>query len=103
MGLDLGLPGLIAYLAIWLAAAAMLWRSWQFAPTTEARWLVLGFATALLAYLLYGFTETVALGAKPGFIFWLLLGLVSSQYQLIYSSQKAVHLDSLDHRQISNH
>jgi O-antigen ligase len=103
VGLDLGLPGLITYLALWLGAAAMLWQSWQLAPTTEARWLVLGFATALLAYLLYGFSETVALGAKPGFIFWLLLGLVTSLYRLTYSSHRAAHFVSNDQRQISNH
>lgn len=89
VGLDLGLPGLIAYLALWVGAAAMLWQSWQLAPTIEARWLVLGFSTALLAYFLYGFTETVALGAKPGFIFWLLLGLVTSLHRLTYYDQRA--------------
>ncbi len=103
VGLDLGLPGLIAYLALWLGAGAMLWQSWKLAPTTEARWLTLGFASALLAYLFYGFTETVALGAKPGFIFWLLLGLVSSLFRLTYASQGATQSASSDHRQDSNH
>jgi len=31
----------------------------------------------LLAHLLYGLTDAVALGAKPGVLFWMLLGLIA--------------------------
>ncbi len=33
-----------------------------------------------MAQALYGLTDTVALGAKPGVLFWMLLGLVAGLY-----------------------
>ena len=85
-GLDLGLPGLIAYLALWLLAGAMLWRSWQLRQNRWQGTLLIGFAGVLVGYFVYGMTDTVALGAKPGFIFWLVLGLITGMHQLLYRS-----------------
>jgi putative inorganic carbon (hco3(-)) transporter len=81
-GLDLGIPGLVAYLAIWLGAAVMLWQSWRATDKPWLRVLTIGFAGSLAAYFIYGLTDAVALGAKPGFIFWYLLGLVTALRQL---------------------
>ncbi len=81
VALDLGVLGLLAYLAIWLGLTAVLWQAWHIAPSGELQWLALGLAASLLAYLVYGLTDTVALGAKPGFIFWLLAGLSVGTYQ----------------------
>jgi hypothetical protein len=38
--------------------------------------LALGLGGGLLAHLLYGLMDAVALGAKPGVLFWMLLGLI---------------------------
>jgi putative inorganic carbon (HCO3(-)) transporter len=81
--LDLGLPGLIAYLAIWFGAATMLWQTWQNATHDMSKIFVVGFAASLLAYFVYGMIDAVALGAKPGFLFWVLLGLITGHYQLV--------------------
>lgn len=78
--LDLGLPGLVAYIAVWMGAAGMLWQSWRRSPEVWQRVLTAGFAAALLAYFIYGFLDAVALGARPGFLWWWLLGLVAAQY-----------------------
>lgn len=83
VGLDMGFLGLIAYVAIWLAAGFMLWRVWRARNSGSARVLAVGFAGALVGYFVYGMTETVAPGAKPGFIFWLLLGLISGMHHLV--------------------
>lgn len=85
--LDLGIPGLVAYLALWLGAAYMLWQNWQQAPSLVFKGLAAGCAAALLAYFIYGLFDAVALGARPGFIFWLLLGLVAAQHQSLSSAQ----------------
>jgi putative inorganic carbon (HCO3(-)) transporter len=74
-GLDLGIPGLVALVAIYLGTFGMLWMLWKNSPELERRYLALGLAGSLLAHAIYGFTDAVALGAKPGFIFWILLGL----------------------------
>jgi putative inorganic carbon (HCO3(-)) transporter len=84
--LDLGIPGLIAYLAIHISAFAMLlttWRRRAQLPFTGplSRAVILGLGGGLAAHLIYGLTDTVALGAKPGVLWWMLLGLVASLYR----------------------
>ncbi len=74
-GLDLGVPGLIAFLAIYFGTFGMLWKLWIGALQPETRYLALGVAASLLAHAVYGLTDAVALGAKPGVLFWLLIGL----------------------------
>ncbi len=39
------------------------------------RYVALGLAGSLLAHAVYGLTDAFALGAKPGVILWILLGL----------------------------
>ena len=89
--LDLGLPGLIAYLAIWFGAAIMLWQTWLNASHDASKILALGFAASLLAYFVYGLIDTVALGAKPGFIFWMMWGLIAALYHLTCQSQRPLY------------
>lgn len=81
--LDVGLPGLIAFLGLWFGVAVMLRQVWRQAAIGGSRLLVLAFAGALLAYFLYGLTDTIALGAKPGFLFWFLLGLIAAYHRTI--------------------
>jgi putative inorganic carbon (HCO3(-)) transporter len=92
--LDLGLPGLVAFVALWLVAAAMLWRTWQAvgrpavsAHQTWLQFLALGFGGALLGTFVYSLTDAIALGARPGFIFWLLLGLIAGLHRLAVGSE----------------
>jgi len=35
----------------------------------------------------YGLTDAVALGAKPGILFWMLLGLIAALFEQARSSQ----------------
>jgi len=81
--LDLGLPGLIAYLALWLGAGVMLWQSWRRGQTIWLRALALGCFASLLGYFIYGLVDAVALGARPGFLFWYLLGVVAALYRVV--------------------
>ncbi len=86
-GLDLGLPGLIAFLALNVGALGMLARIWAGRRTTGVRppllaAFVLGLAGGLLAHMLYGLLDAVALGAKPGVLWWVLLGLIAALYEL---------------------
>lgn len=81
-GLDLGLPGLVAYLAIWLGAGALLGQSWQRAGNKRLRALAVGLGGALFAYFIFGMTDAIALGERPGFLFWYLLGLVVTLHQV---------------------
>jgi putative inorganic carbon (hco3(-)) transporter len=98
--LDLGLPGLIAFIALYLGAFTMvghIWRAPIDLPTghapddqppgrrpdraAERRTFALGLGGALLAHLVYGLTDAIALGAKPGLVFWLVLGLIAGLFE----------------------
>ena len=74
--LDLGLPGLIAYLALLLVAGAVCWR-WARRGDRLARPLALGLMAGLIGLHAYGLTDAVALGSKPAVTFWFVLGLVA--------------------------
>ncbi len=91
--LDLGIPGLIAFLALYIGSFWMLAVIWKTshhpALGTESRarvtrFLALGLGGGLLAHLLYGLTDAVALGAKPGILFWMLLGLITALYKQVH-------------------
>lgn len=92
--LDLGIPGLIAFVALYLIAFWMLvhiWRAPSSAPVPWrlARFLALGLGGGLFAHLLYGLTDSTILSAKPGFIFWILLGLIAGLYDQTQSGELA--------------
>ena len=74
--LDWGLPGLVALLALWLGLVGCLWRTGRFPLTPLQRNTLYGLAATLAGYFTYSFLDTIALGARPSFIFWTLVGLV---------------------------
>ena len=75
--LDLGLPGLVAYLALLVVAGMSCWR-WARRGGPLARTVALGLAGGLVGLHVYGLADALALGCKPGLAFWLALGLVAS-------------------------
>ncbi len=125
--LDLGLPGLVAFVALYLGAFGMLWRIWlgahvdlvtlksdtqlvrpdswaeQMLRVLEippvafpglAGLLALALGGGLLAHLIWGLTDAMALGARPGFLFWILLGLISGLHQQAEEMQLTIANDS---------
>jgi putative inorganic carbon (hco3(-)) transporter len=86
-GLDLGLPGLIAYLALWLGTAFLLFQVILKSDSQFYRAAALGLSGGFSAYFVYGLTDTVALGAKPGFVFWWALGLGTATFNLFYKDK----------------
>ena len=114
--LDLGIPGLVAFMALYIVAFWMLIRTWQSArvnvnPVTDGKrtaipfnksgsrfsflgtspvidphlvqMAVLGLGGGLVAHLLWGLTDAMALGARPAFLFWIILGLISGLHQQV--------------------
>jgi hypothetical protein len=75
-GLDPGVPGLATLLAIYIGLCGMLWSLWSNTHDPGTRYFALGLAGCLLAHAIYGLTDAIALGAKLGVMFWILLGLV---------------------------
>jgi putative inorganic carbon (HCO3(-)) transporter len=78
---DLGLPGLAAYLALWLGAAGMCWQIWHSSLPGGYRAVTLGLAAGLSANFIWGMTDANVLGAKAAFPFWLALGAVAALHR----------------------
>ncbi len=95
--LDLGLPGLVAYVALWWISAGLLWVTYRRLQRRHATrhpyfGLVAGLAGSLLAGWIFGIVDAVALGARPAFIWWLLLGLTAAvHYAVVYSGESLRH------------
>lgn len=79
--LDVGLPGLIAYLSLLVLAIASCWR-WARLGSPTVRSVALALAGGLVGLHVYGLTDALALGSKPGVAFWMTLGLVASLEQV---------------------
>jgi hypothetical protein len=80
--LDLGIPGMVAYVGIWSAMARLLWMGCQ--STYRLRRLVaMGLGAGLLAQLVYQTPDAIPLGAKVGIFWWMVLGLAVSLFRLV--------------------
>ena len=76
VALDVGLPGLIAYLAMLFIVG---WRGWERAKRDERlRPFILGIMIGLVALHIYGLLDALAPGSKPTLLFWMALGLLST-------------------------
>jgi putative inorganic carbon (HCO3(-)) transporter len=74
--LDVGLPGLVVYLAVLFVAGAAGWRIAR--RDTRFRSISLGLLAGLAALHVFGLADALALGSKPGVVFWLALGLLAA-------------------------
>lgn len=82
IAVELGIPALIAYLAILLLMGYMCVRVWKNPAAAWMRITALGLGWGQLAFLFFGFTDAIPPGAKVGIIFWISLALISVLYQL---------------------
>ena len=84
VALDLGLPGLIAYVAIVFGTLTTQVEVLRRAVDgrTDSPAISAGVIGCLAAFVVYGLTDTVGLGAVPGFLFWILLGIAIAAWKL---------------------
>lgn len=80
-GVDLGVPGLVAYLALWVGAAAICLQIWRSPLPGPYRLLAVGLGAGLAANFVWGLTDSNVLGAKAGFPFWLALGALGALHR----------------------
>lgn len=75
---ELGIPALVAYLAILIGSGYMCYQIWD---KSNIKWMKLaaqGLACGQLAHFIFGIGDSISLGAKPGMIFWYSLGLITA-------------------------
>ena len=80
IGLDLGLPGLIAYISILLNLVSMLLVSLRRSGAALDRALTAGAAGSVAAMLVHGLLDAVTWGTKLSFIPWLLFAFITNHY-----------------------
>jgi len=85
--LDLGIPGLIAFLALYLGAYRMLWFCWRATRMQVGmldEWtpaVILGLAGGLGAHMVFGLSDAIIFVARYDLLFWMLLGLIAALYR----------------------
>lgn len=77
---EMGIPALIAYLAILIGAGFMVVEVWRKGKIEWMQMAILGLGCGQVAHFVFGIADSVPLGAKPGFIFWISLALITGIY-----------------------
>lgn len=90
-GLDLGLLGMLAYLALWAIALAL---AGAVVRAGRGPWRLVGagLLSGMVGHFIWGMVDANALGSKPGLLLWMCLGLVVG----VYCATRAV-LEQADH------
>jgi putative inorganic carbon (HCO3(-)) transporter len=81
VALDLGLPGLVAWQALYMVTFWMLWQAYRHSTDGLVQALALGSGGALIAHLVYAMTDCAVLDAKPNIVFWAIIGLSMALHQ----------------------
>jgi len=85
---ELGIPGLVAYLAILIGAAFMCFKIWQKSNIGWMRAIALGLGCGQLAHFIFGMADSIPLGAKVGIFFWFSLALIAAMYNYMLKKDK---------------
>lgn len=74
VALDVGLPGLVIYSAL---LVTFFFKGIKLIKLRhEYTWIIIGALSAQFGFHIYGLIDTIALGAKPAILFWLLISLI---------------------------
>jgi putative inorganic carbon (HCO3(-)) transporter len=94
--LDLGIPGLIAYIALLVAAITIGIVVWRRSSVPWIRASAQGLACGILAQQVFGITDAIPLGAKVGMFFWIALGALAAMHRLTPDKQNLEALKDLE-------
>ena len=89
VALDLGIPGGIAFVALLLNVAYLLVLSYRGSEQALYKATALGLLLGLVAHILFGVLDAIALGQKPGILLWLYIGLADVLHATVSTEQKA--------------
>lgn len=78
VGVELGIFGLVAYVALVTTFFAMAWRVHRQTDSDLNRAVVTGLVGGMIALQVYGLTDALPLGARNGLAFWPMLGVMGS-------------------------
>ncbi|MCL4369684.1 MAG: O-antigen ligase family protein [Chloroflexi bacterium] len=85
---DLGLAGLMAFVGVWLIVGWEAASAFRRAADPLAKGAVAGLGAGCLAYLVFGITDAVTLGAKPLPLLWAMVGLIVVANRLLATTKE---------------
>lgn len=85
---DLGAAGLMAFLGLWLPICGESARAFRRADG-PMRGGIAGLSAGVVAYLVYGLTDAITLGAKPLVLLWAMVGLIVAAGRLVEAPRSA--------------
>lgn len=80
VAVDVGIPGLIAYVALLVGFAVSAVRAHRAMSDASVRALIAGLGFGMLAHQLFGLTDAFILGTKPGVLMWVYFALAVVVY-----------------------
>ncbi len=87
---ELGIPGLIAYLAILMGTGYMCFQIWRISTIEWMRMSAVGLGYGQLAHFIFGMMDSIPLGAKVGIFFWLSLALITAIYNYTIRQSRGI-------------
>jgi putative inorganic carbon (HCO3(-)) transporter len=99
VGVDLGIPGLVAYLGLLTAFALIGWKVYRYSNDRLLQALAAGLLCGMLAHQVYGLTDAITLGAKPGIVIWAMMGLMVAVESHVWSTCRQGHGHGQENRQ----
>ena len=97
VAVDLGIPGLVFYVALLSGFAFSAWRAYQKAAKS-LRALIVGLTCGMLAHQIFGIMDAFMLGTKLGVVMWLFFGLVTAMY--IYQDRLAMEFNDAEVKKV---
>lgn len=82
---ELGIPGLLAYLALVTGSLYMCVKVFQNSGILWMKSAALGLGCGQIAHFLFGFIDAIPLGAKVGIFFWISLSMITALYKYTYT------------------
>jgi putative inorganic carbon (HCO3(-)) transporter len=79
VAVDLGIPGLMAYIGLLAAFVISSWRAYRATNDVSLRALIVGLCCGLFAHHIFGLTDAFILGTKPGVMMWIFFAFVAAQ------------------------
>jgi putative inorganic carbon (HCO3(-)) transporter len=80
-GVDLGIPGLVGFIAVLAAFSITAIETVRMAKHTELEPLAIGLLCGFIVYLIHGLVDAVTFSTKPGTVIWAILGLTTALWQ----------------------
>lgn len=77
VAVDVGIPGLVAYVALLTGFVVCAVRAYRAATDAGVRALIAGLGFGMLAHQVFGLTDAFILGTKPGVLMWIYFALAA--------------------------